>query len=190
MMGIRELSRKSKILYAVQIASWNNWRETMSWLGFNVLGSLMPIWGSFFLLKLGSHAFAFRDFMIHGEFALYTAAFLAPAFQLIARNLPDKRYVFRTGSLFIALAGLVISALIYAGVVTITSSSGSPQKLNEWFLFRTSWIIFPASLIFVLCINLVQNQIENPPVSEIEESQEAELRKKFEQKLGGGDAGQ
>jgi hypothetical protein len=102
----------------------------------------------------------------------------------------DKRYVFRTGSVFIAVAGLVISAIVYAGVATITSSPGSPQKLNEGFLFLISWIIFPASLVFVLCITLIQNQRENPNVPEIEESQEAELRKKFEQKVGGDDAGQ
>jgi hypothetical protein len=188
---LRNLLRRSEILYAVQVASWENWRDTISWLGFNVLGSFMPIWGSFFLLRLSGQAFVIRDFMKHGEFALYTAAFLAPALQLIVRNLRNKRYILRTGSVLLCLAGLLISAIVYAGVVTMTGPPGfSAQRLNEEFLFRTSWIIFPASLIFVLGVTLLQNQMENPNVPEIEESQEAQLRKRFERKVEDGDTGQ
>jgi hypothetical protein len=187
---LRNLLRRSEILYAVQVASWESWRETISWLGFNVLGSFMPLWGSFFLLRLANQPFVFRDFMKHGEFALYTAAFLAPALQSIVRNLRNKRYVLRTGPVLLSFAGLLISAIVYGGVAMMTGPPGaSTQKLNEEFLFRTSWIILPASLVFVFCVTLIQNQMENPNVSEIEESQRVELRRRFERKVGTGDAG-
>jgi hypothetical protein len=56
-------------------------------VGYNLLGSLMPIWGTYFVLKLHQQPFHLNDFVKHGEFALYTAAFLAPALQLVVSNI-------------------------------------------------------------------------------------------------------
>lgn len=185
-MAFWDFTKKSDILYALRLASWEQWRETIWWLGFNVVGSFMPIWGSFFLLGLSNRPFIFRDFMKHGEFALYSAAFLAPALQVIAGNLRNKRYVLSMGSLLVAVIGLGISMIVYAGVVVIPLGA---LNLHEPFLFSVSRVLLPASLIFVFLVTLLQKQFENPNIPAIEETQVTDLQKKFEGKLGGGDAG-
>ena len=119
----------------------------------------MPIWGTYFLLKLHHQPFHIDDFAKHGEFALYTAAFLAPALQLVVQNIKDSRYVLGTGAVLFAVAGLVVAVTVYSGVVV---GAPFPESLDEHFLFTVSIVLFLASLGFAVVVTLIENQLLNP----------------------------
>src|SRR5262249_32069837 len=115
----------------------------------------MPIWATLVLLKLHSQPLHFNDFIKHGEFVLYAAAFLAPALQSVVRYSRDSKYVLGTGAALFAVVGLVISGIIYAGVAggtpSFTEAGSGPQQskpINEIFLYYVSIMLLTSSLGF------------------------------------------
>jgi hypothetical protein len=139
----------------------------------------MPIWGTYFLLKLHHQQFYINDFARHGEFALYTAAFLAPALQLVVRNIRDAKYVLGTGAVLFAVAGLVVAVNVYSGVVV---GVPFPEKIDETFLLSVSIILFVASLGFAVLVTLIENQLLHPNVQKSETEDRKELNARFTQK--------
>ena len=118
----------------------------------------MPLWGTCVLWCLHSQKFAFSDFLSHGEFALYAAAFLAPALQQVLRNIKETKYVLGPGSVLVAVAALVVSVLIYSGVQP-------PQPVDEHILLTWSLILLPASVLFSVMVTLIENQMADPDVA-------------------------
>ena len=114
---ISDFIERHPLLLTVNSARQRHWQATVMWVLYNFLGSLMPIWSTYFLLRLYSQSFVLNDYVKHGEFALLTAAFLAPALQQVVQSIRDERYVLGTGAVFLAVTGLVISAILYSGVV-------------------------------------------------------------------------
>jgi len=176
------------LIAAVKQSSWEDWKETLYWLGFNVLGGLLPTWGSALLLRLRGQQLVYSDFAKHGEFALYSAAFLAPALLVIFRYVKRSRYVLGAGSGLMAVSGLLVSALVYA---TAASASANPtdHAIDVGYLvaFSTGLLVF--SLIVALLVAFVENQATNLNLQQVESRQQEELRTKFERKLEGGDGG-
>jgi hypothetical protein len=169
----------SELLFTIRNASAKSWWQTLLWVGYNLLGSLMPIWGTYFLLKLHHQHFQINDFAKHGEFALYTAAFLAPALQLVVRNIKDAKYVLGTGAVLFAVAGLVVAVNVYSGVVV---GVPAPETIDEVFLLRVSIILFLASLVFAVVVTLIENQLLNPNVRKSDAEDRRALDVKFTQK--------
>src|SRR5260370_26672165 len=123
------------LLFTIRNASPKSWWQTVLWVGYHAVGSLMPIWATYFLLRLYYQQALLHDFAVHGEFALYAATFLAIALPQVVRNIKDAKYVLGMGAVLFALAGLVFSALIYSAVVL---SVRYPQRIDEIFLLRIS----------------------------------------------------
>ncbi|MFY9904294.1 MAG: hypothetical protein WAK62_04055, partial [Terriglobales bacterium] len=105
----------------------------------------------------------------------YTAAFLAPALQLVVSNFKSAKYVLGTGAVLFAVAGLVVSVNIYSGVV----GGISYPKLDEVFLFRVSLLLFASSLGFAVLVTLIQDQIANPNIDKSEEEEQRNLNERF-----------
>jgi hypothetical protein len=168
-----------ELFFTIRKASARSWWQTLLWVGYNMLGSLMPLWGTYFLLKLHHQAFHVNDFSKHGEFALYTAAFLAPALQLVLRNIKDAKYVLGTGAVLFAVAGLVVAVNVYSGVVV---GVAPPDTIDELFLLQVSIILFLASLGFAVVVTLVENSILNPNVRKADAEDRKVLEGKFTQK--------
>jgi hypothetical protein len=174
----------NSLLVTIRRASPGAWWETLLWVGYNFLGSLMPIWATFLLLRLHHQHFRLNDFVKHGEFALYTAAFLAPALQLVVRNIKNSKYVLGTGAVLFAVAGLVFSGIIYSGVAPAAPSleqTGLPPPLgiDERFLFYVSMILFTLSLAFAVLVTLIENQPLSTNIQKSEEEGEKQLADKF-----------
>jgi hypothetical protein len=177
------------LILAFRNASWRHWQSTLMWVAYNFLGSLMPIWGTYFLLHLYHQSFVLNDFAKHGEFALYTAAFLAPALQQVVKNIKNDKYVLGTGAVLVSVTGLVISAIIYSGLTTgitlATSGKDHPTTpssasvLDEAFLFKATLILFGLSLIFAVVVTLIENVILEPPLSSIGAASEKHLQDAF-----------
>lgn len=151
--------------------------EAGYWLGFAILGGLVPIWGQILLLPLFSQSFHFVDLVRHGEFVLYAAALLAPSLYLVVKDVTDTKFVRRPIFVLVALIGLFASALLYAGVITFSNLSRQGASLggavNEDFLVVVSLILFPASVAYAFIVVVLDNQRRDPNIA-------AEVRKKRE----------
>lgn len=145
------------LFLTIRKAAWKSWWQTVLWVGYNALGSLMPIWGTFFWIKLHGQSFHMNDFVKHGEFALYAATFLAPALQAVVRNVRDAKYLLGTGAVLLASFGLLVSVALYSGVV----GAKSPNEIDQTFLFRTSIGLFVVSLGFAVIVTLLENEQTN-----------------------------
>ena len=176
------------IVSAVKQSSWDDWRETLYWLGFNVLGGMVPTWGTALILRLRGQQILYSDFAKHGELALYSAAFLAPALLVIFRYARRSRYVLGAGTALVAVACLLVSAFVYA---TASSAAINPsdRPIDVPYLVRFSSELLILSLIVALLVAFVENQATNLNLREVEEKQREDLRKRFEQKLEENDAG-
>ena len=174
------------LITAIYQSSWDDWKETIYWLGFNVLGGLLPTWGTALLLRLRGQQIIYSDFARHGEFALYSAAFLAPALLVIFRYARRSRYVLGAGSALLAVAGLLVSAFVYA---TATSASVSPNEpIDIGYLVPFSVCLLVFSFVLAFLAAFMENQAANLNLHEVEEKQQESLRKKFEQKLKAGES--
>lgn len=180
------------LIAAVRQSSWQDWKETLYWLGFNFLGGLLPTWGGALLLRLRGQHLVYSDFAKHGEFALYSAAFLAPALLVIFRYVKRSRYVLGAGSGLMAVFGLLASAFVYATAATPTANPAAHAieagyDVGYLVAFSTGLLVF--SLIVALLVAFVENQATNLDLQQVETRQQEELRAKFERKLEGGDGG-
>ena len=140
---------------------WLNLKQfckTLKWLFAMMAGGLFPIWGSSILLILYSKNIQWLDFVRNGEFALYSAATLAPALYLITRDdmkMPciDKNVC---GIVIFILSGL--SVLIFAGVLfTKYNQSQQNSKLNIHFLVIASLTIYILSMLILFILTLADN---------------------------------
>jgi hypothetical protein len=165
-----------------------HWTEAASWLGFRILGGLVPIWGQIILLTLFSRPFSIFDLLNHGEFVLYSSAFIAPSLYIVIKDFREIKFVRR--QLFVLLAGfaLFVSALVYAGLVTVTSFSDQLEALrhvvNEKFLLWVSLAILPLSVIYAYLVTVLDNQRSDPNIRAEVEDKQKQLEKKFDE-LGG-----
>ena len=166
------------LISALRSTTPGHWTEAASWLGFSVLGGLVPIWGQIILLTLFSRHFGIFDLLKHGEFALYSAAFFAPALYLVIKDFREIRFVRR--QLFVLIAGfaLFIAALVYAGLVTVTSFSDQLEALryvvNESFL---SWV-------YAYLVTVLDNHRSDPDIRAELEDKQRQLEKQFDQLRG------
>lgn len=164
----------------IQSTGWHHWTQTFQWAAFNLFGSLMPMWCAYILLRLHAQPVHFGDFISHGEFALYTAAFLSPSLYQVLRNIKESKYVLGTGSVMVAVVGLGIVATLYAGVGANVSPTPDTARLpvdGVHFLIVWSVVLFIFSLLFGCFVTLVENQFTEPNVERIRSLGEQKLEK-------------
>lgn len=76
--------------------------RTAAWLFAHLFCGLMPLWGSWLLLKLAKQSTGLSDYVSHGEFCLYTAALAGTTLFMILRK---ERHPLR-GRLWIGLSAI------------------------------------------------------------------------------------
>lgn len=161
------------------------WCETSKWLFYTLVGSLLPVWGSCLLLKLFSQTIQWVDFFKHGEFALYSAAIITPAIYLILKEKFNIPFLSRHVCGLLALAFLISSTLIFAGVTVIAVNQNIQRPiLNESFLVITSIVVFCLSVFLAFFITLADNIITQEDLREVRQRDSEKLEKEFDD-LGG-----
>src|SRR2546427_10690573 len=120
----------SRIIHALQ----KHWKETTNWLAFTLVGGLIPVWGGMVLFLLLSKPVFFSTFSSNGEFAIYSAAILAPSLYLIAKDRTTSNFLFRPFFSLICVVGLLLSAMLFAGVTAVHTGGLGSVSLNVGFL--------------------------------------------------------
>ena len=112
------MDRRADGVLSIRRPTSEEWRLSAGWLIATIVGGLLPLWGSYLMLKLGGESVFVADFVSHGEFALYSASLLAPVFFIILRELPAG-FPFRLWIGLVSVVLLLISALTFGCVFWI-----------------------------------------------------------------------
>ena len=155
-------------------------KQLPAWLAAHVLGGLLPLWGSFLLLKLFSTDTELDDYVRHGEFALYAAAIAGSGLYLIFRELPAP-FPYRTGLGIFSILILLSSAIIFAGVFVATRLADQPETLpplNLGLLSAISIPLYLAALVSTVGATLLDMLRVSYDPRELPRMQMDELRNK------------
>ena len=159
----------------------SHWTESGHWLGFALLGGLLPIWGHFLLLLILGEEHQWRLVLIgNGELALYSAAFFAVAMQLIVRNIGASEFVHRPLFALIAVIGLLVATIIFAGPTALRTAAVVAPKLNRDFLVTASLPLFVFSVIFAFLMTVLDNIRMQPDVHGLALGQQKKLQEDFD----------
>lgn len=122
--------------------------DILAWLFAHLFCGLVPLWGSWLLLKLGKQAPELSDYVSHGEFCLYAAALAGPTLFVVLRKERSPLHG-RPWIGLVAAALLVFSAFVFAVTFTFNYKSGGsiPLQLDIVFLARVSVVLYSAALV-------------------------------------------
>lgn len=160
-----------------------HWYHSLLMLLFASVGGLAPLWLGFIAYSLFGKSVALVDFASNGEFALYCAATVAPTLYLILHE-RAARLDGQTLLALIAVVVLLVSVAAYAVVVPVPSRLISNEFLDREFYATATLILFVVGAAFAFLIAALDLSRTNPAVQQIAESDQRELRAKYEE-MGG-----
>lgn len=147
----------------------------------------MPLWTAMFLRGLHHEPVNISDFAIRGDFALYSAAFLAPAIYSVAASVKRESSFLQTGAMTLLSIALAFSAIVFTSVSPdlLGVSLSSPhvwKDMNLRFMLVVSWLllIFAFSMAFVVFLN--ESYREEPNLRVADEVEMSILRQQVDLK--------
>ena len=146
-----------KVAWGMGIRS-DPWRAGFLWLGWGVLGGLLPLWGTAILLLLFDRSISLFELLKNGEFVLYAASFVGGSMFTIRRDVfPSKNSL---TILFVLLVG--ISALVFAAITVTALGKVSDQSVNwlrisEHALTRMSVFVFVLTTLVCFVVTVVDS---------------------------------
>jgi hypothetical protein len=171
--------RWAAIVRVVMMPTRRHWYESFGWLLATVLGGLMPLWGSYILFLLKGKTPQLNEFVIHGEFALYSAAMLAAACFLIMREWPSGYFPWRIIFGMSAVAGVVLSALVFASVFEANLTATSAATIDVDFLRPFSLVLFSAAFVLSYVVTLIDLVGFTIDPQELQAEEDADLASQF-----------
>jgi hypothetical protein len=120
----------------------SQWKETTVWLLYTLVGGLLPVWGGAVLIKLFFRTPELGNFADNGEFALYSAALVAPLLYFITKDLKTSNFAYRPLMALATIVILLVSTLLMAAVNSL-GAVGIPVSVDKVFLRNwTIWLLF------------------------------------------------
>lgn len=166
MLNLKETHEKQSI-----------WWRALKWLGWDILGTLVPVWASILLFALFSSGFELGYVANKGEIYIYGVSFLVPI--IFSRSTYRTRA--KTLILRISIVLLFFAGVLYAGILVLSLPGHKLDLLvNTQFLYVSSFTVFILSIIFSYLNNIFeykQQTIESVEASRAEELET--LKKKF-----------
>jgi hypothetical protein len=160
---------------------YSNLRDATYWLVYSLLGGLAPIWCGVIISKILSHPPTLGQFTAHGEFALYTAAIVAPAFHTLSRDLKVPGFKGRQFFLLASVCCMVIAVCIYVAVscAQIPGLMLAIGTIDQEFLrfFTPLLFVFAMGLAFIVTV-LDYGRLSSD-VREVVVEQRQELKDEF-----------
>lgn len=174
------MTSRVSFLAALRAAKWDHWREALVLMGYTLLGGLAPLWIGWIVLALTHGHPQVIDFASHGEFALYTAALLAPAIYLIVHERSETPFTNQALFVLLALAGILVSVAAYGLVAPETSKVMTFSNLDRASLADLSVDLFLGSVVYALLVSTLDNVRTTPPVRDIVAQQQRDLEADFD----------
>jgi hypothetical protein len=165
------------IVEAIKSCSRENWASAMKWLLFTVGVGFTPTYvGVLLILVFSKEPIPWRDFVVHGELAIYSAGAIATSTRLVSKDL-DRPFAHRELFILSAVLSLISAITVYSGT---KSASFFKQPINDDFIVRFSLPLLVFSVFFGFIVFLLDNQRSAPNVREIAQQQEDKLSKEFD----------
>jgi len=144
----------------------------------------MPVWlGA--LAGLGfsfQHSIDWRDFLIHGEFLIYSASLVAASTRLISKEAATGRpFVHRAWFNLASNAIIIPSAAIYA-IIKALSFLSTPIAAKQAFIVWFSIVMLLSGLVFSFVVFLLDHHRSITPINveaEVKKEQQ-ELAQQFD----------
>lgn len=128
-------------------------KDGLLWLLWNVIGGLVPLWGTAILLSLFDKPIVLFDFLKGGEFILYAASFIGGAMYVIRKDIFPSRNLLNI--LFYILWAICL--LVFAAI-TVTAIGGNPGwlKIGQDTLTSVSIIVLITSITVCFLIAVAE----------------------------------
>lgn len=162
-----------------------DWRDGGYWVAYTLLGGTVPIWGGYLILRLLSHHPTLGDFTQHGEFAIYTAAILAPGLHTVVRDLKVPGFKGRQLLLLLSVFLMFISMCVYAAVSSAFLSNPL-IVIDQGVLGWVTLPVFAVSLVVAFCVTVLDYSRLSSDPRAVDASQRERLKKQFENLQGEG----
>jgi hypothetical protein len=172
-------------LEALRNTKWEHWRESLLLTLFTVGAGLSPVWIGWILLKVYHQRPTLAAFAHNGDFAIYSAALVAPIIYLIVK---EHRVPFASRAIY-TLASVVLlafSVASYAAVAPATVGIAPDLRPDMAFLAPVTLWAYTLSVVLALVVTALDNARMFPDVRAITERQQHDLEQKFDG-LGGND---
>ena len=134
----------------------SQWKDTTKWLAYTLLGGLFPVWGGYLLLRLYQKAMSISDFTSNGEFAIYSAALLAPSLYLILKDYKKTNFPNQAIYGLLCSVMLIVATLIFAGVTSVNTGKVAVE-IDKDFLRNGTLILFLLTLILSFFVTALDN---------------------------------
>jgi len=170
-----------------KLATRNHWQDAWSWLGYTLLGGLLPFWGTALVLVFITKSQAFGTYFENGELAVFSAGVIAAAFPLMQRRVKDAPIEHPAYLNFLAILILAVALLLFSSL-TITRQSptagANPFVINSGAVLLVSILLFAASLLLGFIAELTNNvRLTSEDLQAIDEERETTLADKFEKAM-------
>ena len=164
------LIQKSEVIMGLWKSFCSNAGNAFWWSLASLVGGLMPLWTAMFLRRLHNQPIGIRDFAQRGDFALYSAAFLAPVIYQVAASVRRETSFLRTGAMTMSATMLAFSAIVFTAVnpdlITSHTADGAVTSgpLNMSFLLKISWMLLIFGFAMAFAVFLNESYQENPNI--------------------------
>ncbi len=156
-----------------------NWQDATYWLAYTLIGGLTPIWCGYLFLRIFSQHPTWDQFTEHGEFALYTAAIIAPAFHTVSRELKVPGLRGRSFFLIARFCSMFVAVCVYVAVSCTTLSVGLPTEIDQSFLRWLTIGLFLSTTLLAFLITVLDYARLSSDLRQVVAGQEQDLKDEF-----------
>ncbi len=175
------MTTKVSIWRALRSTTREHWREAITLTAFALVGGLAPLWIGWLIVRSTTGNPQLIAFARNGEFALYSASLLAPAFYIVVHERSETPFAGRASFVLLALIGILVAVACYTMVAPETSSVIPFVRLDRDFIGHATITLFALSLAFSLIVTTMDNARTSPPIREMIHKQQVDLDHNFDE---------
>lgn len=178
-------THRVSMLRALRLTTWDNWQEAVWLMLFSAIGGLAPVWIGWILLRGYGSSASIVSFAKAGEFALYSAALMAPTIYTIVSERSPMRFVGQPAYMLLAVTGLVLSIAAYAMIAPVAIGVLPFAGLQIDLIATGTLALYCFCLALSFLVTGLDNARTSDAVTEIVRAQREALDREFD-RLGGG----
>lgn len=135
----------------------------------------MPVWGALPLALILQRDTPISDYVIHGEFALYSASIISGTAFLVFRDIRNKPFPCRLWFGLLCLVIAIVSTLVFAGV--FAKDQGGSISVGS--MAAVTLTLFAVTIIVAVLVMLFDLQITEVDPAADDRAKIDELGQKF-----------
>lgn len=132
-----------------------NWTDALYETSFALVFGLLPVWGTALLFTTLARIWRWDDFILHGEFAVYSAALVGPSIHQLWQ-LKSKPGAPGRGFLLVALVQILVATLVFAATV-MGAQAPAYWRVDRDFMASVSLIELIGAIVFVYIVQVLEN---------------------------------